>query len=58
MKQTVSNQMGDGQIVKEGNDIPTSYDNFILHDLEQSIVIEGRTLDEHYDHVIDRKSVV
>ena len=35
MKQTVSNQMGDGQIVKEGNDIPTSYDNFILHDLEK-----------------------
>jgi len=52
MKQIVSNQMGDGQIVKEGNDIPTSYDNFILHDLEQSIVIEGRTLDEHYDHVM------
>jgi hypothetical protein len=52
MKQIVSNQMGDGQIVKAGNDIPTSYDNFILHDLEQSIVIEGRTLDEHYDHVM------
>ena len=52
MKQIVSNQMGDGQIVKEGNDIPTSYDNFILHDLEQSIVIGGRTLDEHYDHVM------
>ena len=52
MKQIVSNQMGDGQIVKEGNDIPTSYDNFILHDLEQSIVIGGRTLDDHYDHVM------
>ena len=52
MKQIVSNQMGDGQIVKAGDDIPTSYDNFILHDLEQSIVIGGRTLDEHYDHVM------
>ncbi len=52
MKQTVSNQMGDGQNVKQGNDIPTSYDNFILHDLEQSIVIGGKTLDEHYDHVM------
>ena len=52
MKQIVSNQMGDGQIVKEGNDIPTSYDNFILHDLEKSIVIGGKTLDDHYDHVM------
>ena len=52
MKQIVSNQMGDGQIVKEGNGIPTSYDNFILHDLEKSIVIGGRTLDDHYDHVM------
>ena len=52
MKQTVSNQMGDGQIVKEGNDIPTSYDNFILHDLEKSIVVENKTLDDHYDYVM------
>ena len=52
MKQIVSNQMGDGQIVKQRNDIPTSYDNFILHDLEQSIVIGGRTLDDHYDYVM------
>ena len=52
MKQQLSYQMGDGQIVKQGIDIPTSYDNFILHDLEQSIVIGGRTLDEHYDHVM------
>ena len=52
MKQIVSNQMGDGQIVKQGNDIPTSYDNFILHDLERSIVIENKTLDDHYDYVM------
>jgi hypothetical protein len=52
MKQIVSNQMGDGQIVKKGNDIPTSYDNFILHDLEQSILIENKTLDDHYDYVM------
>ena len=52
MKQIVSNQMGDGQIVKAGNDIPTSYDNFILHDLEKHVVIGGKTLDEHYDHVM------
>ncbi len=52
MKQIVSNQMGDGQIVKQGNDIPTSYDNFILHDLEQSIVFENKTLDYHYDYVM------
>ena len=54
MKQTVSNQMGDGQIVKEGNDIPTSYDNFIFHDLEQSIVFGNKTLDDHYDYVMAR----
>ena len=52
MKQIVSNQMGDGQIVKAGNDLPTSYDNFILHDLEKSIVIEEKTLDNHYDYVM------
>ena len=52
MKQQLSYQMGDGQIVKQGNDIPTSYDNFILHDLEKSIVIGGKTLDDHYDHVM------
>ena len=46
--------MGDGQIVKQGNDIPTSYDNFILHDLEQSIVFENKTLDDHYDYVMSR----
>ena len=44
--------MGDDQIVKAGNDIPTSYDNFILHDLEKHVVIGGKTLDEHYDHVM------
>ena len=52
MKQTVSNQMGDGQNVKVGNDIPTSYDNFILHDLNNSIVIKEKTLDNHYDYVM------
>ena len=52
MKQQLSNQMGDGQIVKQGNDIPTSYDNFILHDLERSILIENKTLDDHYDYVM------
>ena len=52
MKQTVSNQMGDGQIVKQGNDIPTSYDIFIVHDLDQSIVLENKTLDSHYDYVM------
>ena len=54
MKQIVSNQMGDGQIVKQGNDIPTSYDNFIFHDLEQSIVFGNKTLDDHYDYVMAR----
>ena len=52
MKQQLSYQMGDGQIVKQGNDIPTSYDNFILHDLQQSIIIENKTLDDHYDYVM------
>ena len=52
MKQQLSYQMGDGQIVKQGNDIPTSYDNFILHDLEKSIVVENKTLDDHYDYVM------
>ena len=52
MKQIVSNQMGDGQIVKAGNDIPTSYDNFILHDLEENVVFKNKTLDSHYDRVM------
>ena len=52
MKQIVSNQMGDGQIVKQENDIPTSYDNFILHDLQQSIVFENKSLHYHYDYVM------
>ena len=50
--QQLSYQMGDDQIVKQGNDIPTSYDNFIFHDLEQSIVLENKTLDSHYDYVM------
>ena len=50
--QQLSYQMGDGQNVKQGNDIPTSYDNFIFHDLEQSIVLENKTLDGHYDYVM------
>ena len=54
MKQQLSYQMGDGQIVKQGNDIPTSYDNFIFHDLEQSIVFGNKTLDDHYDYVMAR----
>ena len=52
MKQQLSYQMGDGQIVKQGNDIPTSYDNFIFHDLEQSIVFKNKTLDDQYDYVM------
>ena len=52
--QQLSYQMGDGQIVKQGNDIPTSYDNFIFHDLEQSIVFGNKTLDDHYDYVMAR----
>ena len=52
MKQQLSYQMGDGQNVKQGNDIPTSYDNFIFHDLEQSIVFENKTLDDQYDYVM------
>ena len=52
MKQQLSHQMGDGQIVKQGNDIPTSYDNFIFHDLEQSIVFKNKTLDDQYDYVM------
>ena len=50
--QQLSYQMGDDQIVKQGNDIPKSYDNFIFHDLEQSIVLENKTLDSHYDYVM------
>jgi len=52
MKQIVSNQMGDGQSVKAGNDIPTSYDNFILHDLEENVIFKNKTLDSHYDFVM------
>ena len=52
MKTQLSYQMGDDQNVKQGNDIPTSYDNFIFHDLEQSIVLENKTLDSHYDYVM------
>ena len=44
--------MGDDQTVKAGNDIPTSYDIFIVHDLDQSIVLENKTLDSHYDYVM------
>ena len=50
--QQLSYQMGDDLSVKQGNDIPVSYDNFILHDLQQSIVIENKTLDDHYDYVM------
>ena len=52
MKQQLSYQMGDDQNVKQGNDIPTSYDIFIVHDLDQSIVLENKTLDSHYDYVM------
>ena len=52
MKTQLSYQMGDDQIVKQGNDIPTSYDIFIVHDLDQSIVLENKTLDSHYDYVM------
>jgi hypothetical protein len=52
MKQQLSYQMGDDHNVKQGNDIPTSYDNFILHDLQQSVVITSKKLDHHYDHVM------
>jgi hypothetical protein len=54
MKQIVSNQMGDDLNVKQGNDNPVSYDNFILHDLHESIVIKGRALDDHYDYVMSQ----
>ena len=50
--QQLSYQMGDDQNVKQGNDIPTSYDIFIVHDLDQSIVLENKTLDSHYDYVM------
>ena len=50
--QQLSYQMGDDLNVKQGNDIPVSYDNFILHDLHESIVIRGRALDDHYDYVM------
>ena len=52
MKQQLSYQMGDGQNVKQGNDIPTSYDNFIFHDLEENVVFKNKTLDSHYDCVM------
>ena len=44
--------MGDDQTVKAGNDIPTSYDNFIFHDLEENVVFENKTLDSHHDYVM------
>ena len=52
MKQNLSYLMGDDQTVKAGNDIPTSYDNFIFHDLEENVVFENKTLDSHYDFVM------
>jgi hypothetical protein len=52
MKSQLSYQMGDGHNVKAGNDIPTSYDNFILHDLEENVVFKNKTLDSHYDFVM------
>ena len=52
MKQNLSYLMGDDQTVKAGNDIPTSYDNFIFHDLEENVVFENKTLDSHYDYVM------
>ena len=51
MKQTVSTQMGDDLTVNEGT-IPSSYDNFVFHDLEQSFVFENQSLDSHYDYVM------
>ena len=50
--QQLSYQMGDDLIVKQGNDIPKSYDNFIFHDLEENVVFENKTLDSHYDYVM------
>ena len=52
MKQNLSYLMGDDQTVKAGNDIPTSYDNFIFHDLEENVVFENKTLDSHHDYVM------
>ena len=50
--QQLSYQMGDDLSVKQGNDIPVSYDNFIFHDLQQSIVFENKSLHHHYDYVM------
>ncbi len=51
MKQTVSTQMGDDLTVNEET-IPSSYDNFVFHDLEQSFVFKNQSLDSHYDYVM------
>lgn len=51
MKQTVSTQLGDDLTVNEET-IPSSYDNFVFHDLEQSFVFENQSLDSHYDYVM------
>ena len=51
MKQTVSTQMGDDLTVNEGT-IPSSYDNFVFHDLEQSFVFQKQSFDSHYDYVM------
>ena len=50
--QQLSYQMGDDLIVKQGNDIPKSYDNFIFHDLQKSIVFENKSLHNHYEYVM------
>jgi len=52
MKQQLSYQMGDGHIVKEGNQIPQNYDYFVIRDLEQSFVMKNNSLDRHYDFVM------
>lgn len=52
MKQTVSTQMGDGHIVNKESQIPSSYDDFVFHDLEQNFVFQNQSLDRHYDYVM------
>jgi len=44
--------MGDDLTVNEGKQIPSSYDDFVFHDLEQSFVFQNQSLDSHYDYVM------
>jgi hypothetical protein len=50
MKQQLSYQMGDGHNVT--GEIPVSYDNFVIEDIEKNIVFEKSNIIHHYDVVM------